>query len=200
MQALLGNTSGEAPLRVREVRDLAETVGLWYDGALERIGITPAMAGAHFRRRKIKLGAKSTIVATERIIQQMVTRIVRKFQPEMVILFGSQARGDAGPDSDVDLLVVMDFEGSKRHLSVEIAVALCDWGTPMDILVTGPSDLVRRKDIVGTIEYIVEREGNVLYARPGKRPQDRAANPPRGPKESSKEGLVGTSTKEKIIG
>ena len=51
---------------------------------------------------------------TRRHIDRMVRRIVRKFQPEQVILFGSQARGDAGPDSDVDLLVVMDFEGAAR--------------------------------------------------------------------------------------
>ena len=47
----------------------------------------------------------------------MVKRIVKRFQPKQVILFGSHARGDAGPDSDVDLLVVMDFEGSARDKS-----------------------------------------------------------------------------------
>ena len=40
-------------------------------------------------------------------IREMVRRIVKQFDPEKIILFGSQARGDAGPDSDVDLLVVM---------------------------------------------------------------------------------------------
>ena len=46
--------------------------------------------------------ARKTI--TQRRIDRMVERIVQKFNPEQVILFGSQARGDAGPDSDVDLL------------------------------------------------------------------------------------------------
>jgi predicted nucleotidyltransferase len=45
-------------------------------------------------------------------IDSMVQRIVNKFHPEKIILFGSQARGTAGPDSDVDLLVVMSLEGS----------------------------------------------------------------------------------------
>jgi len=52
--------------------------------------------------------------ATDVQIQKMVERIVAQFRPEKVILFGSQARGDAGPDSDVDLLVVMPVQGSKR--------------------------------------------------------------------------------------
>jgi len=43
----------------------------------------------------------------------MVQRIVRRFRPERVILFGSHARGEAGPDSDVDLLIVMPVEGSR---------------------------------------------------------------------------------------
>jgi len=48
-------------------------------------------------------------------IERMVRRIVRQFRPERVILFGSHARGEAGPDSDVDLLVVMRVEGSRRE-------------------------------------------------------------------------------------
>jgi len=49
--------------------------------------------------------------ATDRAIHAMVRRIVRQFRPERVILFGSHARGEAGPDSDVDLLVVMPVHG-----------------------------------------------------------------------------------------
>jgi len=49
--------------------------------------------------------AKATPTAQERI-EEMVRRIVRRFAPEKIILFGSHARGTAGPDSDVDLLIV----------------------------------------------------------------------------------------------
>ena len=58
---------------------------------------------------------------TQALIRRIVKRIVQEFDPEQVILFGSQARGDAGPDSDVDLLVVMDVEGSKLEKEEEIA-------------------------------------------------------------------------------
>lgn len=57
-------------------------------------------------------------------VDRMVKRIVRRFQPERIILFGSQARGDAGPDSDVDLLVIRAGDGSgsaHAHLAAIIA-------------------------------------------------------------------------------
>lgn len=102
----------------------------------------------------------------EAAIGEMVRRIVERFHPEKIILFGSHAHGDAGPDSDVDLLVVMPFEGRKIDAAVEVAVELYGIGTPKDVIVTRPEDFAWRKDIVGTIEYPVAREGKILYARP----------------------------------
>jgi predicted nucleotidyltransferase len=99
-------------------------------------------------------------------IDRMVQRIVKKFHPQQVILFGSHARGEAGPDSDVDLLVVMDFEGSAFDKGVEIRTALHGILFPKDIIVTRPGDFAWRKDVVGTIEWPAAREGKVLYARP----------------------------------
>jgi predicted nucleotidyltransferase len=100
-----------------------------------------------------------------REIQRMVRRIVRDFHPERVILFGSHARGEAGPDSDVDLLVVMPFKGLKHRKQVEIRVALHDIRVPIDIIVTSPEDFSWRQNVVGTIEYPAVKEGKVLYAR-----------------------------------
>jgi predicted nucleotidyltransferase len=97
-------------------------------------------------------------------IRQMVERIVREFRPDKIILFGSHARGDAGPDSDVDLLIVMPVSGSKRRKAVEIGVALHDIRLPKDIIVTTPDEFEWRKDTVGTVECPAWREGKVLYA------------------------------------
>src|SRR5712692_7715269 len=106
--------------------------------------------------------AKRTTTQTH--IDRMVKRIVKKFKPEQIILFGSQARGDAGPDSDVDLLVVMELaEGSEWDKAIEIGVALDDIPVPMDIIVTRPSEFAWRKEYVGTIERPAYREGKVLY-------------------------------------
>ncbi len=95
----------------------------------------------------------------------MVDRIVRQFQPERIILFGSQARDEGGPDSDVDLLVVVPVQGLKREKAVEIRVALHDIRIPKDIIVTTPEEFAWRKEVVGTIERPASREGKVLYAR-----------------------------------
>ena len=104
--------------------------------------------------------------ADQAVIDRMVKRIVRKFHPQQVILFGSQARGDAGPDSDVDLLVVMDFEGRAGDKSLEIMQLIRDDELPVDVIVTRPEDFAWRKDVVGTIEWPAAREGKVLYAAP----------------------------------
>ena len=99
------------------------------------------------------------------LIGNMVKRIVKQFDPEQIILIGSQARGDATADSDVDLLVVMDVKGSRWEKGSEIHLALHDFPVPMDILVTTPEDFAWRKDVVGTIEWPASREGKILYAR-----------------------------------
>jgi predicted nucleotidyltransferase len=95
----------------------------------------------------------------------MVSRIAKEFKPEQVILFGSHARGEGGPNSDVDLLVVLPVEGSKREKAIEIGVALHDVRIPKDIIVTTPEEFKWRKEIPGTIERPAVLEGKVLYAK-----------------------------------
>ena len=99
------------------------------------------------------------------VIEAMVQRIVEQFGPDRVILFGSHARGDARPDSDVDLLVVMSVEGSKREKQIEIRIALHDFHIPNDVIVVTPEEVDRKRDVVGTIVRPALREGKVLYAR-----------------------------------
>jgi predicted nucleotidyltransferase len=104
--------------------------------------------------------------SVEEAIDEMVRRIVDRFDPDRIILFGSHARGSAGPDSDVDLLVVMPIVGSKREKQIEIRLALHDLSLPKDVIVTTPEDFAWRKEVPGTIERPASREGRVVYARP----------------------------------
>ena len=69
-----------------------------------------------------------------------------RFDPDQIILFGSQALGTAGPGSDVDLLVVMPFSGSKRARQLEMRVALHDIAVPKDIILATPDEVARRRE------------------------------------------------------
>lgn len=100
-----------------------------------------------------------------RQINRMVRRIVQRFHPERIILFGSHARGGAGSNSDVDLLVVMPGNGSKREQQLALRLALHDIRVPKDVIVATPEEIARFGDLVGTILRPALREGRVLYAR-----------------------------------
>jgi len=103
--------------------------------------------------------------STRQAIEAMVERIVRRLSPEKIILFGSHARGGAGPDSDVDLLVVMAVEGSLRRQAIEIDRALVDRELPLDLIVVTPETFERDRDQIGTIVRPAAREGGVVYER-----------------------------------
>ena len=98
-------------------------------------------------------------------LDRMVKRLVSRFSPDQIILFGSHARGTARPESDIDLLVVLPLSGSKRAKQVEMRVALHDIRVPKDIIVATPEEIARRRNIVGTLIRPALREGKVLYAR-----------------------------------
>lgn len=99
------------------------------------------------------------------VIAEMVRRIVARFNPERVIVFGSHARGTAGPDSDVDLLVVMHPHGSKRARAVEIYGLLAGIGVPKDVIVVTPEEFDSYRDAPGTVIQTARQEGKVLYDR-----------------------------------
>ena len=90
--------------------------------------------------------------AIERTPGQMVERIVKRFAPEKIILFGSHATGSAGPDSDVDLLVVMTPNRSKAAQEPDILRVLRRYRMPKDVIVTTLEDFAWRSKIPGTIE------------------------------------------------
>ncbi len=99
------------------------------------------------------------------VIREMVRRIVERFDPDKIILFGSRVRGDASADSDVDLLVVMPVRGRRLDAAVAIRQLLHGMGVSKDILVATPEEFEAHKDLVGTIVYPAVHEGRLLYDR-----------------------------------
>lgn len=100
------------------------------------------------------------------MISEIVSRIVSEFDPEAVILFGSQARGEAGQDSDVDLAVIFSsLPGRRMDRAVEIYRCLHGVGVSKDIIVLTRQDYEEQKPWVGTIGHIVARDGKVLYKK-----------------------------------
>ena len=96
----------------------------------------------------------------------VVEDIVSTVDPVRIILFGSVLRGEAGADSDLDLLVVLDEldPGDRARLMGEIRFAI---RAPMaiDVFVTDVEECERRRDVVGSLHYWPLREGEMVYER-----------------------------------
>jgi predicted nucleotidyltransferase len=101
-------------------------------------------------------------ILTDEILQEIVRRIVAAVQPEKIILFGSAARKEMGPDSDLDLLVIKSCR-NRRETARRIRRKLIGVGVPKDIIVATPEDIERYKDTIGLIYRPALREGKVLY-------------------------------------
>jgi predicted nucleotidyltransferase len=101
--------------------------------------------------------------ADEDIVALMVRRIVDRFQPVRVILFGSRARGTATRQSDVDLLVVLLEVADKRLAAVEMRRLLADLTVSKDIIVTTPEEIARRARLPGSVLRHALEEGQVVY-------------------------------------
>ena len=99
-------------------------------------------------------------------VPEIVKQIARVSDPERVILFGSVARGDDGPDSDIDIMVVLpsidyserrELEARIRHVTPALV--------PTQIFVTDTRECARRRDVIGSMHYWPLREGRVVYER-----------------------------------
>lgn len=95
-------------------------------------------------------------------IREFCDRIVREFHPDKIILFGSHARGDAGKYSDVDLLVIMPFEGHSARKSAEIQVKARPT-FPVDVVVRTPETVCQRLEWGDFFLREAIEQGKVLY-------------------------------------
>jgi predicted nucleotidyltransferase len=99
------------------------------------------------------------------ILEQIVQRLVPAFHPRRIYLFGSQARGDAGPDSDFDVLLVLDeVKGQRWKVSQEAYLALRGVPAAVDVVVWPTAEFERRLAAAASLPATVAREGRLLYA------------------------------------
>ena len=85
------------------------------------------------------------------VLPEITRRILAVSNPRRIILFGSYARGDSGPDSDLDLLVILDEVDSPRAESINLRRSLRGLLVPVDILVATPEQIERHRDTIGLI-------------------------------------------------
>jgi predicted nucleotidyltransferase len=95
-------------------------------------------------------------------IQQVCGRIVERYHPEKIILFGSHAWGQPAPESDLDLLVVMNFAGSPVRQAITISREL-GLVTPMDLLIRTPEQFRHRLEIGDSFMREIVTRGKVMY-------------------------------------
>ena len=108
---------------------------------------------------KTSLG--STTV-TMRDVDQIVRRIVAVAKPEQIVLFGSAARGDMGPHSDLDFLIIKSG-AHRRELNDRIRRALQGVNAAVDLVVATPEDIGRYKDSHPLVYKPALREGLIVY-------------------------------------
>ena len=99
----------------------------------------------------------------------MVDCIVEAVNPRRVILFGSRARGDHHPESDVDFLVEMDGRlepKQRRDATISARVSVADAPLPKDVVVLGSEQVSEEAEIWYSVVHDALNDGRVLYARP----------------------------------
>lgn len=108
--------------------------------------------------------AHPTALHSDATLADIVGRLVDAYRPERIYLFGSQARGEAGADSDYDLLVVVHDEAPAERRSSRMAYSVL-WGTAAgaDVIVWTSSAFDRRARVPASLPATVLREGKLVY-------------------------------------
>ena len=104
---------------------------------------------------------------TEEQLGQVVQHIVKAFNPERIILFGSYASGEPAPDSDVDLLIVMEDGERPAERRMAVSRLFRPRPFPMDILVYTPAEIQHALALRNPLLLEALERGRTLYARTG---------------------------------
>ena len=101
-----------------------------------------------------------------RVIVHMAKRIADRFRPERIILFGSHARGDAGPDSDIDLLVIVDDDTPPEKVTLRAGYeSRRSYKPAADVFPIRSATFERKRHIIGSLASEADIEGITVYER-----------------------------------
>jgi predicted nucleotidyltransferase len=98
------------------------------------------------------------------VLEDIVRRVVRVAAPQKIILFGSAARGQMGPNSDIDLLVVKSGDYHRGALTDEIYMSLFGVGVAVDVVLATPADVDRYGQCPSAVFAPALHEGRLLHA------------------------------------
>ncbi len=99
----------------------------------------------------------------QEVLEDIVRRVVETAQPEKIILFGSAARGEMGPNSDVDLLVVKRGKFDQGRLTEDIYQSLYGVGQPVDVIIVTPEQVEQYRETHWLVIAPALREGREVY-------------------------------------
>ena len=105
------------------------------------------------------------VVVDETVLAEVVRRLVEAVDPERIILFGSRARGDNRPDSDLDLLLVKASNEPPHKRVIPAYQALSGIGVSKDILWYTPEEIHDWSAVKYHVATRAMREGRVIYEK-----------------------------------
>ena len=106
-------------------------------------------------------------MSSEGLLDEMVRRIREIAQPDKIVLFASRARGDAGPDSDFDSLVIKSSDQPRYKRSGPIYSALADMPAEAEVIIYTPQEVREWREVPQAFVTTALREGRVLYESKG---------------------------------
>jgi predicted nucleotidyltransferase len=109
------------------------------------------------------LSSAATKSLKQEVLEEIIRRVVDTARPERIILFGSAARGEMGPNSDVDLLVVKGGKFDHRRLTGDIYMSLHGVGQAVDIVLVTPQQADQHRDTHWLVIAPALRDGREVY-------------------------------------
>jgi len=146
--------------------EAAALLGISRQAVLKRIRAGTLPARKVGRNWVVPASAIQSPLDRDPVLAEIVRRLVEGYDPERVYLFGSAARGEAGPDSDYDLMLVMPDDAEPERMRARAAYGryLKGAGAPVDVLIMSRTAFDARSDVVGSLPETILREGRLLHA------------------------------------